>query len=189
MIKIDKIIGYDIEKIERKISDYNIELDREIVELQLKRKQYNKKYNFLLAIMVVLFLIAIALCFVNTPYIVIAQVVLIVGALFAVFKIPSVASKQLKLITQESVLRRIKMADVIFHQYVNGNDIEYCTVTSHDEKYCSVKIAISNIDYNISEQEILFLYQETDVDEPVLDISKQTVFIEKQKENHNDKNS
>ena len=105
-------------------------------------------------------------------------------AIISLCIIPSTTSKQLKTLTQQELFRKISTADILFHSFVGDSSIESCILTQISEPYCTVKVSVIDIDYNIREQEILFLYQEIDIEEPVLDISKQTLFVPKKEKYH-----
>ena len=58
-------------------------------------------------------------------------------------------------------------------------------MTQISEPYCTVKVSVIDIDYNISEQEFLFQHAWTNVKELTLDIKNKTVLHPQEKENHN----
>ena len=184
MLKIQTIINYNKQDIKQREREFDVEKDPKMVELNDMSKKFKHKYIFWMIIMFSSLFVGALLSILKNPYISIVQIIMMIIAIISLCIIPSTTSKQLKTLTQQELLRKISTADILFHSFVGDSGIENCILTQISEPYCTIKVSVVDVDYNIREQEILFLYQEIDIEEPVLDISKQTLFVPKKEKYH-----
>lgn len=185
MLKIQTIINYNKQDINQREKEFDVEKDPKMIELNNMSQKFKRQYIFWIIIMIVFLLVGALLSILNNPYISIVQIIMMGMAIVALCIIPSRTSKQLKALTQQELFRKISTADMLFHSFVGDRDIKECFLTQISEPYCTVKVSVVDIDYNISEQEFLFQHAWTNVKELTLDIKNKTVLHPQEKENHN----